>query len=395
MSFLDSFTISAGSPVDRTVGFAPGAAIVWSHSNTSTTDNVSNANQRLSFGVIDTTGQAVIGGEYDGSDQFNRPESTGSTSRIVLEGTSTGDASGSFLASAIRFNLLHFFGNSHRVHTLAIPASRIANSAVGQLTAPSGAGSVGVTLGFAADVVLFFAQRTVLSGGELLSIGAAARAGAVSNVCSLYYTKFISGDPSDTEGYSRSGEALIGASTSTRGSVSSWSATGFTTTWTGGAGEEFTYLALKAAPGFAFDVATGVTRTDGAAFIVPFRSVKPDSGLVVSCCRAESVAGTRTADARISIGAFAPAGTSTQLSSCLYAADNRTFSFVGTAVDYDSVYSNIAPLSSSLDGEMALSSSGNLSSSFAMSNPDPSASFFWVLACGQAASRPRGAPIFF
>lgn len=399
MSYLDSFTIDAFD-VDRTYGFAPGAAIVWSHSNTSTTDNIAAADQRLSFGVIASSGQAVTSAAYDNADQFNRPSSNGSTSKLVLSNLGTtgvidGSAGGSFLADGIRFNLNNFFDNPNRVHTLAIPASRIASSAVGQLSAPSGAGSVGVTIGFSADVVLFFRQFTVATTGEFLSIGAASRAGAVSNVCSVYYSRYISGDPSDTEGYSRSGESLIGASSTTSGSVTSWSATGFTTTWSGGAGEAFTYLALKAAPGFAFDLAKGTTRTDGSAFTVPFRRVKPDSGLVVSCCRAESAAGTRTAPARISIGAFAPAGTSTQLSAGLYSADNSTFSSVRGAVDYDSVYANVAAGSNSLDGEMTLSSSGILHSAFAMSNADPSESFFWVLASGTAASRPRGSPIFF
>lgn len=402
MSYIDSFTVLASSPVDRTYGFAPGAAIVWMHSNTSATDSVAAADIVSSFGVIGSgSNQAVVAIRNDSADAFNRPISNGSTSGLALDvtniGTPDGEVSGSFLANGLRCTVTNLFTTARRVHVLALPASRIASSAVGQFTVPNGSTSVGVTVGFAADVVLFFRQFTSAGTAAALMIGAASRAGTVSDVCSLFRSRYVSGAPSDTESYSRAGESLVGSAAGAKGSVTSWSSSGFITSWTGTEGIDmtFSYLALQAATGFAFDIAAGTTLTDTSGFALPFTKVRPDSGLIISCCQAESSFGTPSAHARLNIGAFAEAGTSAQFASSIFSRDAVSSSSTANAVDYDSVYANIALGATTLDGEMGLSSAGNRQLNLVMSNADPSGAFFWSLASGVALPAMRGAPIFF
>ena len=409
MSYIDIFTLTTafdGTTQARTgYGFAPGALIAFG--NCGAGEFALNGNARFSFGVAASAASesgawcAFSDANATGT-SFNGGSSVSITGLLALPGgpTTVGRWSvNSFDSDGATFIVDANNGTGNQLHVLAIPASRIANAEVGIISSPASPGtqSVSLTGSFAADVVLFFRGGTTDTSSGTMWIGAAARAGTTTNAVTLMADSDGS-DPTVSISYSLAGECIAnGLSLSHRAAVSSWSATGFTLNWLASAsGVTVRYLALKAAPGYSFELTSGSTATDTNAFTLPLSRTNPDSGLVVSACRAQSSAGTSTAHGEMSVGAFAPAGADTQISVGFLTVNNVATTDAGLAQTFGSAYSNLTnPPGASLDGEMSFASGAPRQISFQMDNPDPSPSFFWALVSGTSLPLPRGAPIFF
>lgn len=412
MSYLDTFQLTSspgGFTTDRAYGFNPGVLISVGSRQSSLTDSASSAlDGQVSFGVTDAvTDQchaiksddgATSGGAFGNASQpfagiaaVTRSNFPGAPIREAGWGIT-------FIAGGARWTTTSTSGagSIQRQHTLAIPAVRVANSAVGLLTAPAGAGTVVTNVGFAADIVLFF-YADALQAISHMGIGVASRAGAIGNVGSFFRASPQGGAlPILTQSYSRAGDSLMGQVASGCGTVTAWSSTGFTASWAAGNSEIFGYLALKAAPGYAFEIIKGVTGTTTDPGTIALRSLKPDSGLIVSCGLPEHAAGASTAPGQLSVGLFAPAGTSTQVAVSVLSRDGVTTTETGLAVDYDSIYLNLTnPPNTTLTGEMKVLGLGIRHIDLVMANPDPAPAFFWGLLSGLSVGPGGGGPIFF
>lgn len=410
MSYLDSFIPSGGSvgtTQARTgYGFAPGILIAYG--NTRILGNgAANSNVGFSFGAA-TSGASQAGswcafadGSASGT-SYNGGSSVSITGVMGLPGgpTTVGRWSVSSLdADGFTLFVSDDSVSAGQLHVLAIPAARIENAELGTISTPASAGTQTVTLStpFAADVVLFFRGATTDTSSGTIWIGAAARIGFTTNAVTLIADSDGS-DPTNSISYSLSGECIAaGLGLSHRAAVTSWSSTGFTLTWAAStSGTTVRYLALKAAPGYSFELCSGTTATDTSAFAMNLSRTNPDSGLIVSACRAESSAGSSSDHAELSVGAFAPAGVDTQISVALLSRDNVLTTDCGCAQQYGSAYLRLTnPPTTSLDGEMSFVSGAPRRVTLQMDNADPSAAFFWALVSGTRIAPPRGAPIFF
>lgn len=412
MSFIDSFqnTFTANQVITRTYGFEPGFVFINGDVN-STESQGAPVNSSFSFTIgacIGASGKSSrLFGSINGQspskvyDEQLTESDTGISGRFNSNGT---------LAYLLDLVSLNSSGAQFVMNTgasslftrncLAIPKSRISQSAYIRFS-PVSAGAQFVSCGFQPDVLVF-----VDLGGlsvKRQSIGCAVRRGgsAVNAIAVIADSNFS--NPTYSASYCRLDDCLAqpvgGTLLDYHSNVTSFTSTGFNlfTTTLNSSSTAIGCFALKAAPGYAFGIASGLTSTSTTPFFIDAPGIIPDSGFVCSSSRSENSNGVTSSDGELSIGMFAPSG---NLGSNRRACSVNTRNGLSTSRTlFDSitsgVYSRIENSTTTRASVMNVTSFAPGKLGLTMLTPDSSPRFFWAFLSGKAARSVKGAPIFF
>lgn len=409
-AFLDVFnsgTGANGTTIARTgYGFQPKAILVWCTKLTGTVDEVTGtaadtglsfgfatgAASRRAIGILSDDGAATsLTGRIQRDDAVVAHPTTGGTVEALLDVQS-------FDSDGVTFVVDDQFPASYRIMVLALGGADLTDVAVGTYTQSTAVASQDITaLSFQPDCVLQLSMAhnvdpQVITTSAILSLGVTDT--ALANAVLALGCRNGQNNMA-TAGYCRSGESLTAITATntidSRARISAWLSNGFTVTYDdqASAANRVFYLALK---GGQFKLATSATQTDTTTDInLPSAGsigFTPVAGLVCSASRAEDAAGTLTAHASASIGAFTSASAEAAMG---WWDENGTANTESAmAQENDACYVNIAT-DDTVEGIMHVTSVAD-PVVLRMADADPSASFFWSLLFGSNAGAPAGQP---
>lgn len=233
---------------------------------------------------------------------------------------------------------------NHRVNYLALGGSSIEALARGNFTEPAGAGSQAITgVGFTPDLLIFMGKSGSNAAATTVDsrtyLGAACRTplGAIKN---MVWTGAANNgsDPTQSMSYCRLGQCSAGfdasvAAISSRFSLTSMDADGFTVNHaevTGTTARDHLWLAIK---GGSWDISSLLTRTDGADIVLSGLGFTPKAALFLSHGKAESADDTPQDHDEFILGAM----DSALGQACMEALDVDNVATAETRVQADTV----------------------------------------------------------
>jgi hypothetical protein len=195
-------------------------------------------------------------------------------------------------------------------------------------------------------------------------------------------------DPTITMSYCLAGESLAEVYEDTvvrRGSVTAWLSNGFRINWAETDTDQpyFLYIALKGGQYYVGNFLTATNTTNFTETDVPFR---PEAGLFVSHCKAQSTSDTTQPHDELSIGAAI--GSTNQRCQAMIDEDAQTTTDVGTGKEDDAIYQNIST-AMAIEGVGGIVNTLANGWTMAMSDADPVAAFVWYLAMGSIGQPAR------
>ena len=409
-------TGAAGTTIDVTLGFQPKAIWVWWSGRTETTDTVARANQHIGYGFgKDSTnrfcvgqprqdGQASeVGGEWIRNDAIVRLSTENPN---TANGRLDIDATGNWPSDGIRFIVDEVFGSSLRVHIAAIGGTDITNVDLGTVALPA-SGTVDVTsLSYQPDIVFGLQSNHAGLPNASGASGQICFGVGISSSKQLVHAHNLDpGAPSGDGGsYLLDGVEIVALMDSAdmtalgvRAALSTMLSNGFRLNKLEGAGTpSFCWMTIK---GGQWDMGSILTQTDTTTDITgspSFNGQTPALIFFESACRAESTQDVATVPCRWTKGAAT--GASEEAAMAAYGEDGSANTRVGTAVEHDACYVNLAAIANdgdaqTIQGSMHVTATGANSFTCRMTDADPSQSFVaWVAVAPNAGGGAVGLP---
>jgi hypothetical protein len=395
-------TGAAATTVDVTLGFQPAAVILWWSGRTEATDTVARADSHIGVGFAtdDTHRNCSCWVRDDGAAAeagANILRNDAVVARMLVDGTADGaldvDATANWPADGIRFVVDTQFGASVRVHLFAVGGTDITNVDCGTFAAPTVVGNnTTVTPGFEAQVIFFHGSRETASTARASLYFGAATSTSAQAVCGVMF------DPGATSGdggmYVRDGDEMgvvidtaNPAAVLERMNLEVLGATTFEVNKLEGTSAVLNgYLAIRGASWAMGNLLTQTdTTTTSTVSGLPFQ---PAGIVFASGCRAEDASDTGTTPTRWSVGAATT--TSERAAMGETGAQGSANTRVGTAVEHDAVYVNLADVANdgdpqTIQGVMDLNSITSDGFTTIMDDADPSQAFVWWVAVGNPA----------
>ena len=393
-TFVDTFDITTaaiGTTFTRTgYGFQPKALLLFCTGRSGSSDAVGSQSVRYSVGFAtsptDRRVMTMLSDDALATTDAGCNNSIAAAMAIISTGTSIAGQLDlqSVDADGVTFIIDAVFFVPVRVTVWALGGTDITNAISGTFNSPitTGTVSTAVTGNFQPDVVFF-----VLRGGSStigrLSLGY-ARSASQQGVVSV---RSQDGQvTTNTARYATASECIgllhTDATVLLRAALVQMTTTGFQLNWSAveASGRAVSYLALKGGLWHGFDAAT---RTDSTAFSVSGLGFQSRGLLVASCGTVAQTPGTSADQAMLSLGVAA--SPSNRMAQSWSDEDNLADTETATAIEHDAVYARLN-FADGLDGLMDVQSFGTDSITFLMDDPDPTAAFFWGVACGEPPS---------
>jgi ACT domain-containing protein len=398
-TFLDSFTWTtgaAGTTFARSgYGFAPDAFLIWTSGRDSSVNVVGPGNHRraVGFGVSPTDRRSAATQEMDGqatsvSDRVKR----NTECLIILVSNATGAVEGSLDIQSMDGDGITFIVDDAlavavRVHVLAFGGLTAAETGQFDNILTTGVQNVVTAGAFQPDVVFFAMTRvtatTVSADSEFIfgygisstkmGLLALAADDAIATTQDVRYCN----DAQCCAFLNAAKTGLAG-----QAEFVQMNANGFRINWTTAETSARTiyYMALK---GGSWTGGLFNTRTDGNDIALTGFGFVPAAALFVSHGTVESTLGTVQDHDMMSIGAATSA--SARAVQAVSSEDNLADSEVATAIYFDEVYIHMN-LADGIDGLMDVKSFDSNGITCVMDDADPSASFGWYVAVGNASA---------
>lgn len=403
-------TGSVGTTIDVTLGFQPKAIWVWWSGRTETTDTVARATQHIGYGFgkdssnrycIGQPRQDAVAAEAGG--EFVRNDAI---VRLTTENPNTAngrldiDATANWPSDGIRFIVDEVFGSSIRVHIAAIGGTDITNVDLGTVALPA-SGTVDVTsLSYQPDIIFGLQTNHAALPNGSGSAGQICSGAAISSSKQFVHAHNL--DPGSASGdggsYLIDGVEIVAlqdaadmTAIGVRAAFTTMLSNGFRLTKLEGAGTpSFIWMAIK---GGQWDMGSILTQTDTTTDISgspSFNGQTPGLIFFDSACRAESTQDVATVPCRWTRGAAT--GPSEEAAMAAYGEDGSANTRVGTAVEHDACYINLAAIANdgdaqTIQGSMHVTAVGANSFTCIMTDADPSQSFvMWVAVAPNASA---------
>jgi len=403
-------TGAAGSTVDVTLGFQPKAFIVWWSGRTETVDTVGRADSHIGIGLgVSSTQRVCACWSRDDANAAETGamvmESDQIIARLTVAGVDNGkmdvDATANWPSNGIRFIVDTQFGASMRIHILAWGGDDITNTFVGRTTpSTTVCNNVDQTApGFLGDIVFFVASNyssfdSIQTTRASMNFGAAISATKQAiNLCMF--------DPGSGTGdggqYCFDGSECMGSIDTANPTIVGQRydfvqmlANGYRIHNTEGTSTRpHGYLVIK---GGQWDMGNVLTKTDTTTDITGAPALNgqtPTAIVFSSACRAESVVDAGTTPTRWSLGGATSATEEGAMAEHGEQGSGNTR--VGTAVEHDSCYINLAdvaadPDAQTIQGLMHVTATGANSFTCRMTDADPAENFVWWVATGPNAA---------
>lgn len=378
------------------LSFQPSLVLFWwTGQPTSVADVISEIDFRLGWGAASSTSA-----RWTAATQSDHGAATSATDRAfrtdacIASLTTAGAIDGladlqSLDSGGFTLVIDDAFATGLRVSWLALGGSDLTGIHVGSFNSPNATGSFDVTtLSFQPEALLIVSTGSNLTPTTqgALSIGAAT---AASQFCYAGTSRDSAGTAS-TRAYARSTNLFSAYSHAGTpptivdlASLSSFLSNGFRLSYAAATTATVLFVALR---GAQFKVGSFVTQTDTTTPMAQAGfGFSPSAALLVSACRAESSAGTATADNEISVGAFT--STSSRNAQSVNDQDTPTTMDIGVALEHDCIYANISNAATkAIEGLMDVQSVDSGGFTAIMTDADPTANFVWYLAFGPAAA---------
>ena len=400
ISVLSTDTVGTTKTVSG-LSFQPKLIFFMVNGRTDATDAAGGASHRRCFGAATGTAdrRAVTNTALDAAAAADGGAYHTNTACIVQVSATGGAVDGLMDVNAINsdgFQLIvdDQFPNDVRIHWMAIgdTAGDITNVVTFQFQAPgtTGAQSQDITsLAFQPTALLLFNIGSATAPPSGVSTNIQMAMGAATAAADDHVWHGCTDEASttmDTQGYCRAGEIVVfndgtgGKTLNGRAEFTQFLSNGFRLNWL----EHATinrYVFGVAIKGPQVAVFNSATRTDGNDIVVSGLAFQPRACIILSAGRAQSTADTPTAGDRWSCGFGISASDRGALA--VYDRDAVADAQIVTAVEYDEVYVHFSD-ADAIDGLMDIKSVDSGGYTFVMDDADPSASFFFGIAFGDA-----------
>lgn len=387
-------TSAAGATVEvnASPSVSPKAAIFWWTGNVNATDSASSHDHSRGIGF--TTG---CSGSYGIVTRSMHNAPTGDTlnaqraSAVFTYTTAPAVEGAADLASldadGFTLSITNDFPNNYQIHYLVLGGSDITDVASGSFIMNTAVGEQEVAVGFNPDIVILLSSTGIstlprVSTGEGLSFGAMKPNGEQAVL--MGHGRDVSATM-DTYYYCNDLECMAvpvnnGTLSSRHSTASAWVSNGFTINRLEGTlAYNVFYLAIK---GGQWDIGSASTQTDTTTAITCTTGFQTRGAMICSSASNENAQDAAGGDDRWTMGAFQAA--SSRVAGAILDQDGVADSIVTTAVQYDSVYINLAD-GGTVQGLMDVASIGATGFDLIMTDADPVRSFFWWLAVGANA----------